>query len=119
MKYRELKQMLQTDRIASIRVVPIPLSKGWCIDVLIKEVLEVGSRTDVMETDRSTRQQSRVRRFSSIDSAARLLKQLDITSFTVDMDDSISFVEAGAKPRPEDETADVVSADDYRRAAGD
>jgi hypothetical protein len=47
------------------------------------------------------------------------LKQLDITSFTVDMDDSISFVEAGAKPRPEDETADVVSADDYRRAAGD
>lgn len=119
MKYRELKQLLQTDRISSIRVVPIPLSKGWCIDVLIKEVLDVGSRTAVLETDRSSSQQLKVRRFGSIDSAARLLKQLDVTSFTVDLDDSISFVDAGTQPLPEEEGADVVVADDYRKASGD
>jgi hypothetical protein len=119
MKYRELKQLLQTDRIASVRVVPIPLSKGWCIDVLIKEVLNVGSRTEVMETDRSSRQQPKVRRFSSIDSAARLLKQLDVTSFTVDMDDSISFFEAGAEPVPDNDSTEVIVAEHYRKAAGD
>lgn len=98
MKYRELKFLLEKNLVSTIRVVPFPLVKGWCIDILIKEVLKAGSRTDTLESDRSTEQHRKVRRFASIDSAARYLKQLGVTSFKVDMDDSFTLADTTANP---------------------
>lgn len=119
MKYQELKQLLENEMISSVRVVPIPLSKGWCIDVLIKEVLDVGSRTDTLDTDRSTKRQRKVRRFGSIDSAARLLKDIGVSSFIVDMDDSISFFEADSEsekePMQKKESAEIAELKEYRQ----
>ena len=79
-----------------MRVVPIPLSNGWCVDVLIKELLSSGSRTSTLESDRSSTRRRLVRRFATIDSAARFLQRLGIDTFQVDMADAISFVTAGA-----------------------
>lgn len=107
MKYRELKFLLEKNLISTIRVVPFPLVKGWCIDVLIKEVLKAGSRTDTLESDRSTEQHPKVRRFASIDSAARYLKQLGVTAFKVDMDDSLTLTDTEAKPEDGQGTAEV------------
>ncbi|MCB1805180.1 MAG: hypothetical protein KDJ99_08530, partial [Candidatus Competibacteraceae bacterium] len=96
MKYRELKLFLQAGLISNVRVLPFTWTKGtqeksWCIDVLIKPVLETGANTDVLESDRSTKQRVQIRRFASIDSAAKYLRQLGVSSFVVDLDDTISF----------------------------
>jgi len=88
--------LLGAGLVSSIRVVPIPLSNGWCIDVLIKELLVSGSRTATLESDRSSARRKQVRRFATIDSASRFLHRLGIQSFQVDMADSISF--AAAEP---------------------
>lgn len=95
MKLRELKLLLDHGLVASVRVVPIPLASGWCVDVLIKELLTTGSRTATLECDRSSTRRQRVRRFATIDSAARFLQRLGIDSFVVDTTDSISFAAAG------------------------
>ena len=96
MKYRELKLFLQAGLISNVRVLPFTWTKGtqeksWCIDVLIKPVLETGANTDVLESDRSTKHRVQIRRFASIDSAAKYLRQLGVSSFVVDLDDTISF----------------------------
>lgn len=97
MKQRELKLILDAGLVSSVRVVPIPLSSGWCVDVLIKELLVSGSRTAILESDRSSTRRRLVRRFATIDSAARFLHRLGIQSFLVDMADSISFAAAEAE----------------------
>lgn len=94
MKQRELKLLLDSGLISSVRVVPIPLASGWCVDVLIKELLSAGSRTATLESDRSSARRPHVRRFATIDSAGRFLRRLGIDSFHVDMADSISFTAA-------------------------
>jgi hypothetical protein len=95
MKQKEVTILLGAGLVSSVRVVPIPLSNGWCIDVLIKELLISGSRTATLESDRSSARRKQVRRFATIDSAARFLHRLGIESFQVDMADSISFATAG------------------------
>ena len=94
MKFKEFKLYLEAGLVSSVRVVPVPWEKGWCIDVLIKKVMQAGSSTDVLESDRSTRQRVQIRRFASIDSAAKYLKQLGVSSFIVDQDDSLALAEA-------------------------
>lgn len=91
MKQKEFKLHLDADLVSSVRVVPIPLASGWCIDVLLKELLSTGSRTATIESDRSTVRCCQVRRFATIDSAGRYLNKLGVSSFVVDMADSISF----------------------------
>ena len=116
MKHRELCRLKENDRITSVRVVPIPFRRGWCVDVLVKTLLNAGSRSETLESDRSTERQRRLRRFASIDSAARYLATLDINTFRVDLDDSLaaaapdqplsvsSAPEATAPPRLNDES---------------
>ena len=53
--------------------------------------LSAGSRTATLESDRSSSRRRQIRRFATIDSAARFLRRLGIDSFVVDMADSISF----------------------------
>ena len=105
MKYRELKLFLHAGLVSSVRVMPFSskktspdnkLEKSWCIDVLIenkfiKQSFQFGSSTGVLESDRSTKQCVQIRRFASIDSAAKYLKQLGVSSFRVDLDDTLSF----------------------------
>jgi len=105
MKYRELKLFLRAGLVSSVRVMPFSgkktssdskLEKSWCIDVLIennfiKQSFQFGSSTGVLESDRSTKQRVQIRRFASIDSAAKYLKQLGVSSFMVDLDDTLSF----------------------------
>ena len=107
MKQRELKLLRDAGLVSSVRVVPIPLSSGWCIDVLIKELLTTGSRTATLESDRSTGRRRQVRRFASIDSAARFLHRLGVDSFHVDMADAISFAHAASAPAADAEGAVV------------
>jgi hypothetical protein len=95
MKQKEVTILLGAGLVSSVRVVPIPLSNGWCVDVLIKELPVGGSRTVTLESDRSSARRKQVRRFATIDSAARFLHRLGIQSFQVDMADSISFAAAG------------------------
>lgn len=109
MKQRELKLHLDAGLVSSVRVVPIPLASGWCVDVLIKELLTTGSRTATLECDRSSVRRRRVRRFATIDSAARFLHRLGIDSFVVDMADSISFATAESSDARLEE--DAVSLD--------
>lgn len=116
MKQREFKLLLDSGLVSSVRVVPIPLASGWCVDVLIKELLSTGSRTATLESDRSSTRRRQVRRFATIDSAARFLRRLGIDSFVVDMADSISFAgvapnlatleESAASPEPVDDDAE-------------
>jgi hypothetical protein len=112
MKQRELKLILDSGLVSSIRVVPIPLSNGWCVDVLIKELLISGSRTATLESDRSSVRRRQVRRFATIDSAARFLHRLGMQSFQVDMADSISFAtaDAGAPTRSEQAAAPALDS---------
>jgi hypothetical protein len=109
MKQKELKLILDAGLVSSVRVVPIPLSNGWCVDVLIKELLISGSRTATLESDRSSTRRPQVRRFATIDSAARFLHRLGIPSFHVDMADSISF--ATTDPVRSTMAAETVSPD--------
>jgi len=108
MKQREFKLLVDAALVSSVRVVPIPLASGWCIDVLIKELLETGSRTATLESDRSSARRLQVRRFATIDSAARHLQRMGVDSFVVDMADSISFAAATTLASVQDgETAPV------------
>lgn len=105
MKQREFKLLWDAGLVSSVRVVPIPLSSGWCIDVLIKELLTTGSRTATLESDRSTRRRRQVRRFASIDSAGRFLHRQGVDSFQVDMADAISFAQAASPEATREEEA--------------
>ena len=105
MKQKELKLIFDAGLISSVRVVPIPLTNGWCVDVLIKELLVSGSRTATLESDRSSARRRQVRRFATIDSAARFLHRLGLQSFQVDMADSISFTAAEAPEQSAEATA--------------
>jgi len=116
MKQRELKLILDSGLISSVRVVPIPLSNGWCVDVLIKELLISGSRTATLESDRSSARRRQVRRFATIESAARFLHRLGIQSFHVDMADSISFTSADAGSPARIEQAAAPAPDPGRSA---
>ena len=107
MKQRELKLLKETGLVSAVRVVPIPLASGWCVDVLIKELLSAGSRTATLECDRSSARRRQVRRFATIDSAGRFLRRLGIDSFQVDMADAISFVAADSGAPSMDEVAAV------------
>jgi len=97
MKYRELKLFLQAGLVASVRVAPFarigqnrPHDTSWCIGVLVKKAVQVGTCKDVLESDRSTKQRVQIRRFASLDSAAKYLKQLGVTSFAVDLNDTFA-----------------------------
>lgn len=105
MKQRELKLLVDCGLVSSVRVVPIPFADGWCVDVLIKELLTTGSRTATLESDRSLVRRRQVRRFATIDSAAKFLHRLGIDAFHVDMVDSISFATTGSESTPEAEVA--------------
>lgn len=91
MKQRELALILDAGLVSSVRLASTPLCNGWCVDVLIKEVRISGSRTAILESDRSSSRRRQVRRFATIDSAARFLHRLGVQSFVVDMADAISF----------------------------
>jgi len=104
-KQRDLKLLLDSGLVSSVRVVPIPLANGWCVDVLIKELLSTGSRTSTLESDRSSVRRRQVRRFATIDSAGRFLRRLGIDAFYVDMADSISFTATDNAAPMLDETA--------------
>lgn len=115
MKYQELKHRLENGSISLIRVVPIPLSRGWCIDLLIKDPLAAGARADILESDRSTKKDLKPRRFASVDSAAKFLRNEGIGSFRVDMDDSVSFAELSSDPQ-QDGTLSWVDGEDKKRS---
>ena len=107
MKQRDLKLLLDSGLVASVRVVPIPLASGWCVDVLIKQLLSTGSRSATLECDRSSLRRRQVRRFATIDSAGRFLRRLGIDAFQVDMADSIAFTAVGGVAADVDEPAAV------------
>ena len=109
MKFKEFKLYLEAGLVSSVRVMPVPWEKGWCIDVVIKKVMQAGSSTDVLESDRSTKQRVQIRRFASLDSAAKYLKQLGVSSFLVDQGDSFIAVEADG--------ADILDANQLQTAA--
>lgn len=93
MKHGELKKHLKNDFVSVIRVVPMPMRSGWCIDLLLKELFAAGSRTETLESDRSTRSRPKIRRFASIDSAGQYLKSLGVSAFRVETDAAISFAQ--------------------------
>ena len=111
MKFKEFKLYLEAGLVSSVRVMPVPWEKGWCIDVVIKKVMQAGSSTDVLESDRSTKQRVQIRRFASLDSAAKYLKQLGVSSFLVDQGDSLIAVEADG--------ADILDANQLQTAAAE
>jgi len=88
------KTMVEQKLIASVRVVPIPMDTHWCIDAIIRMPMEAGSATDTVSTSqRQGRSGGALRRFRSIDEAATFLKQMGVSSFTVDTQDSIRFAD--------------------------
>lgn len=91
MKHSELKRLLARNEVGIVRVVPIPMRSGWCIDVLLKEIFAAGSKTETLESDRSTRARRKLRRFASIDSAAQYLKSVGVMAFRVEMDSAIGI----------------------------
>ena len=115
MKQKELKLLLDSGLVASVRVVPIPLASGWCVDVLIKDLLTTGSRTDTLESNRSSGRRRQVRRFATIDSVAKFLHRLGIDSFVVDLSDSISFAASDTIANREEGAEASVAVDDESR----
>ena len=89
--------MVRGERIASIRVVPVPLESEWCIDAIIRMPMEAGSRTDTISTPDDSTHDDHLRRFKSIDSAAQYLRDVGVKTFTVDLDDSVSFTSVNAQ----------------------
>ena len=112
MKQKEFQLLRDAGLVSSVRVVPIPLADGWCVDVLLKELLSAGSRTATLESDRSSARRCQVRRFATIDSAARFLHRLGVDSFHVDMADSISFAAADPELARESPQTEPFSAVD-------
>jgi len=85
--------MVRDERIASIRVVPVPLESAWCIDAIIRMPMEAGSRTDTVAAPQDATHSDDLRRFKSIDAAAKYLRDVGVKTFTVDLEDSVSFVD--------------------------
>jgi hypothetical protein len=92
------KTMVKQKLIASVRVVPVPMETTWCIDAIIRMPLEAGSTTDtISRSGPSDKAGDGLRRFRSIDEAARFLKETGISTFTVDTRDSITFAGTGTE----------------------
>ena len=92
-RFAELKEQ---SLIASIRVVPVPLSQKWCIDAVVRVPLEAGSTTDTVSSP-SNGDDDKLRKFDSIDDAAAFLRSIGVTTFTVDTADAVSFVNIDGK----------------------
>lgn len=92
----ELSALVEQDRVASTRVVPVPFSDAWCIDIVVRTPLEVGSTTDTVAAAPDD-DSGELRTFPSIDAAAGFLKEVGIGTFVVDMDDALSFTAVDEK----------------------
>ena len=94
----KFKTLVEQKLIASVRVVPIPMQSQWCIDAIIRMPMEAGSTSDTISKSRKPATGGDgLRRFETIDEAAQFLKELGITTFTVDTQDSITFAEVDAE----------------------
>jgi len=87
----ELRQLVEQGCVASTRVVPVPFTNTWCVDIIVRTPLEVGSVTDTVASPPDDSNEDGLRTFSSIDEAAQFLGSVGISSFVVDMNDSVSF----------------------------
>ena len=92
----ELAILVDEDRVASARVVPVPLSDAWCIDIVVRTPLVVGSETETVAAAPGREPES-LRTFPSIDAAAGFLKEIGISTFVVDTNDALSFTAVDAK----------------------
>ncbi len=86
-----LRQLIEQNLISTTRVVPVPFEASWCIDVVVRVPLEAGSKTETVASADTDSASDRLRRFDSIDDAARFLREVGITTFTVDTADALSF----------------------------
>lgn len=93
----KFKTLVEQKLIASVRVVPVPMESRWCIDAIIRMPMAAGSTTDTVSKPQSSDQDGDgLRRFATIDEAAQFLKQIGISTFTVDTQDSFTFSSSGS-----------------------
>ena len=112
-------QLVEEERIVSTRVVPVPLEKAWCIDVIMRMPMDAGSQAETVASKKSDREEGGLSRFPTIDAAANYLRGVGIKSFVVDTDDAISFanvdspvmrvVETSARLWDDDQLDDAVT----------
>ena len=75
----------------SVRVVPVPMEKAWCIDVIMRMPMDAGSQADTVASKNDGKDDAGLSRFPSIDAAANYLRAVGVKSFVVDTDDAITF----------------------------
>ena len=94
MKQRDLKLLLDSGLVASVCVVPIPPAGGWRVEARIEAPAGAAARVAILESDRSSLRRRVVRRFATLDSAARFLHRLGIEAFRVEPAHALSLAEA-------------------------
>jgi len=82
---QRFKYLIDTGRIVSIWILPVPNQKGWCVDAIIRTPRKPGCQSDVVGGRRRSVGERGVRTFPSIDIAAKFLRDLGAESFTVDL----------------------------------
>ena len=84
-------RLVEEERIVSVRVVPVPMEKAWCIDVIMRMPMDAGSQADTVASKNGGKDDAGLSRFPSIDAAANYLRGVGVKSFVVDTDDAITF----------------------------
>ncbi|MFT5394619.1 MAG: hypothetical protein ACI8PT_004830 [Gammaproteobacteria bacterium] len=87
----KIEELVEQKLIASVRVVPVPLTRRWCIDTIVRAPLEAGSATDTVATPTPNNDLDKLRKFDTIDDATNFLRSVGIRTFTVDTNDAVSF----------------------------
>ena len=88
---RRFSRLVEEERIVSVRVVPVPMEKAWCIDVIMRMPMDAGSHAETVASKKGDKDDGGLSRFPSIDAASNYLRGVGIKSFVVDTDDAISF----------------------------
>ncbi len=101
MKIDDFRAAVEAGLALYVRVVPVPLEAHWCVDVLIKDSLRPGSRSDTLTGDGDS---THLLRFSSLDDCARFLHDCNVRSFVVNLDDAVSFVSVALAASDEEST---------------
>ncbi len=89
------QELVEQQRVAQVRVVPVPFDRTWCIDVVVRTPLEPGSKTGTLAEPNRPSRSDRLRTYETIDGAARFLQSIGVTTFTVDSADAPSAVNVG------------------------
>jgi hypothetical protein len=113
----KFEELVKQNLIASVRVVPVPLTQHWCIDTVVRVPLEAGSTTNTVATPTPSSNPEKLRKFDTIDHAASFLRSVGIRSFTVDTDDAVSFAHLNDNATRMVETTMQVWEDDETSAA--